>query len=94
MGQRADVACGAKLVEWEPGTVVVADPPRAGLGLDVAQAIARGPASRIVLVSCDPAAMARDIAAMVEAGRTVTSMKSIDMFPNTHHFEVVTALSK
>lgn len=84
----------AKLVEWEPGTVVVADPPRAGLGLDVAQAIARGPASRIVLVSCDPAAMARDIAAMVEAGRTVTSMKSIDMFPNTHHFEVVTALSK
>lgn len=82
----------AKLVEWEPGDVVVADPPRSGLGLDVARALAGGPARRIVLVSCDPAAMARDVAAMVSAGRKVTSMTSIDMFPNTHHFEVVTAL--
>lgn len=82
----------AKLIEWEPADIVVADPPRTGLGLDVAGAIAKGPARRIVLVSCDPAAMARDVAAMVEAGRKVVAMDSIDMFPNTHHFEVVTAL--
>ena len=83
----------AKLVEWEPAHVVVADPPRTGLGLDVAQALARSKARRIVLVSCDPASMARDVSAMVAAGRTVVSMDSIDMFPNTHHFEVITALS-
>lgn len=82
----------ARLVEWEPADVVVADPPRAGLGEEIAATIARGPAHKIVLVSCDPAAMARDIAAMVEKGRRVESMKSIDMFPQTHHFEVVTAL--
>lgn len=82
----------ARLVEWEPADVVVADPPRVGLGEEIAATIARGPAHKIVLVSCDPAAMARDIAAMVEKGRRVESMKSIDMFPQTHHFEVVTAL--
>ncbi|MFT0848499.1 TRAM domain-containing protein [Actinomycetaceae bacterium L2_0104] len=83
----------AKLVEWEPADVVVADPPRTGLGLEVAETLARGKARRIVLISCDPASMARDVSAMVQAGRKVVSMDSIDMFPNTHHFEVVTALS-
>ncbi len=83
----------AKLVEWEPANVVVADPPRTGLGIEIAGALARGKARRIVLISCDPASMARDVSAMVQAGRKVVSMDSIDMFPNTHHFEVVTALS-
>lgn len=83
----------AKLATWEPGDVIVADPPRTGLGQDLARTLAEGRARRVVLISCDPAAMARDVAAMVEAGRRVVSMNSIDMFPNTHHFEVVTALA-
>ncbi|MCF2706318.1 class I SAM-dependent RNA methyltransferase [Arcanobacterium haemolyticum] len=86
--QRVD----ARLVQWEPGNVVVADPPRSGLGIDVATALAHSPARRIVLVSCDPAAMARDVATMVESGRRVTSIESVDLFPMTHHFEVVTTL--
>jgi len=80
------------LVERFAGDVVVADPPRNGLGLGVAQALASTRARRIVLVSCDPASMARDLAAMVSAGRQVIGMESVDMFPNTHHFEVVTTL--
>ncbi len=83
----------AKLVQWEPGNVVVADPPRSGLGIEVARALATSVARRIVLVSCDPAAMSRDVAAMVAAGRRVESIESVDLFPNTHHFETVTALS-
>lgn len=83
----------AKLVEWEPAHVVVADPPRTGLGTNVAEALARSKARRIVLISCDPASMARDVSTMVSAGRKVVLMDSIDMFPNTHHFEVITALS-
>ena len=82
-----------RLVTKVTGDVVIADPPRAGLGRDVARAIAGTDARRIVLVSCDPASMARDVRAMVDAGRKVVSMESIDMFPNTHHFEVVTALA-
>lgn len=76
----------------ETPDVIVADPPRAGLGIPLAQTLAECGARTIVLVSCDPASMARDVAAMVEAGREVSSIRSVDMFPNTHHFETVTTL--
>lgn len=72
--------------------VVVADPPRKGLGVELAKGLARSVARRIVLVSCDPAAAARDVAAFVGAGRTVVSMEARDIFPHTHHFEVVTVV--
>lgn len=75
-----------------PADVVVADPPRSGLGVDVAKVLGSGEARRIVLISCDPAAMARDVATLVAEGRRVTSIESVDLFPNTYHFEVVTAL--
>lgn len=39
--------------------VIVADPPRNGLGVGLADQIGRSQARRIVLVSCDPAAAAR-----------------------------------
>lgn len=73
--------------------VIVADPPRKGLGIGLAQRIAHSVASRIVLVSCDPAAAARDVAALVRCGREVASMHAFDIFPQTHHFEVVTTLA-
>lgn len=73
--------------------VIVADPPRKGLGIELAQSIAGSQARQIVLVSCDPASAARDVAAMVRSGRTVTSMQAFDIFPHTHHMEIVTVLS-
>ncbi|QJC21698.1 class I SAM-dependent RNA methyltransferase [Arcanobacterium buesumense] len=72
--------------------VIVADPPRNGLGVGLADQIGRSQARRIVLVSCDPAAAARDVAAMVATGRRVLSMNGFDIFPHTHHLEVVTTL--
>ena len=45
----------------EPCDLVVADPPRAGLGkLAVKRLIALAP-RRIVMVACDPATLARDL---------------------------------
>lgn len=73
--------------------VLIADPPRTGLKIEGARAAAQSDARRIVLVSCDVAAMARDVAAMVAAGRRVLALDSLDMFPNTSHFEVVTTLA-
>lgn len=72
--------------------VVVADPSRDGLGVKGARALATSGASAIALLSCDPAAMARDVGEMVKAGRVVMSMDAIDLFPNTMHVEVVTIL--
>jgi tRNA/tmRNA/rRNA uracil-C5-methylase (TrmA/RlmC/RlmD family) len=73
--------------------VVVLDPPRRGAGREVALAVAdRGPA-RIVHVACDPAALARDIAAYLEGGYRLREIRALDAFPMTHHVECVALLA-
>ena len=74
--------------------VVVADPPRAGAGAEVCEAIAATGAPRVVLVSCDPAAGARDLRALTEAGYELESLQAWDLFPHTHHVEMVSVLSR
>ena len=74
--------------------VVVADPARAGLGAEgVAQVVATG-AARVALVSCDPAALARDVRLLIDAGYRALGVELVDMFPHTHHVEAVTTLAK
>ncbi len=74
--------------------VVVLDPPRRGAGRKVAAAVAnRGPA-RIVQVACDPAALARDIAAYLQSGYRLLEVRALDAFPMTHHVECVAALAR
>jgi 23S rRNA (uracil1939-C5)-methyltransferase len=75
-----------------PADVVVADPSRAGLGADGCRVIAATGAPLVVLVSCDAAAGARDVAALVRDGYGVASVTLVDLFPHTHHVEVVTVL--
>lgn len=74
--------------------LIVADPPRSGAGLKVCQAMAQTRADHIVLVSCDPAAAARDLHDLCELGYSITEMKAWDLFPYTHHFEVMTVLER
>ena len=74
--------------------VVVADPPRAGAGAEVCEAIAATGAPRVVLVSCDPAAGARDLRTLTEAGYRLESLQAWDLFPHTHHVEMVSALRR
>jgi tRNA/tmRNA/rRNA uracil-C5-methylase (TrmA/RlmC/RlmD family) len=79
----------AELAEmWRPD-VVVADPPRKGLGRGVVdQLVAVGPA-RLVYVACDPAALARDVALLAERGYRLERLRAFDAFPMTHHLEAV-----
>jgi 23S rRNA (uracil1939-C5)-methyltransferase len=84
----AEVAAPRLLAERRP-EVVVADPPRKGLGAELATILAKGPAARVVLLSCDPAALGRDAAAMVAAGRTLAAVQPVDQFPRTAHVETV-----
>lgn len=72
---------------------VVLDPPRSGAGRAVCQAIAdRGPGV-MVYVACDPAALARDTAALLGAGYHLGSLRAFDAFPQTHHIECVAVFS-
>lgn len=73
---------------------VLADPPRAGLGVAAAQQLAKSEAEKIVLVSCDPAAMARDAVQLAAGGYRMAGIRIFDIFPHTHHVETVVLLSR
>ncbi|MBO3748097.1 class I SAM-dependent RNA methyltransferase [Streptosporangiaceae bacterium NEAU-GS5] len=79
--------------EIERADLVVADPPRAGLGRAVVDRIAALRASRIVYVSCDPATLARDVKWLGDHGYTLTDLRAFDAFPMTHHVECVALLT-
>lgn len=74
--------------------VVVADPSRAGLGRDGARSVLACDPDRVVLVSCDAAALARDVALLVSAEFKLTSVTLVDLFPHTPHVECVTILDR
>lgn len=78
----------------KPVDVIVLDPPRKGAGKEVIQQLSESSASRIVLISCDPAAGARDIGDLVAGGFTLKDLQAWDLFPHTHHFETVAVLER
>jgi tRNA/tmRNA/rRNA uracil-C5-methylase (TrmA/RlmC/RlmD family) len=72
--------------------VVVLDPPRSGAGAAVSRLLAGTGARAVVYVACDPAALARDVAAFGEAGYRLVAVRGFDAFPMTAHVEVVALL--
>lgn len=74
--------------------VVVADPSRRGLGARAVEVLATTGADRFVLVSCDAAAAGRDVALLRRAGYRPLRSVVVDLFPHTHHLEIVTALGR
>ena len=49
---------------------------------------------RVVYVACDPAALARDIGLLGDAGYGLTQVRGFDLFPHTHHLEAVAVLER
>lgn len=72
---------------------LVADPPRAGLGLAAVKAICETRPSRIAMVFCDASAAARDLKAFLQAGYQLRLLRGIDLFPGTSHVEIVAILN-
>ncbi|HEX8518917.1 MAG TPA: TRAM domain-containing protein [Pseudonocardia sp.] len=69
--------------------VVVADPPRRGLGRALVAALCAREPGRVVHVACDPAALARDVALFAGHGYRLAALRAFDAFPMTHHLEAV-----
>ena len=74
--------------------LVIADPPRTGLGKGVADRLAALGAARIAMVSCDPATLARDLSVLVARGYAIDRITPFDLFPQTAHIETVAWLSR
>ena len=74
--------------------LVVADPPRGGLGENVVRSLARLDAPRITYVSCDPSTLARDLRTFAGLGYRIAEAHLIDLFPQTFHIESVFHLTR
>jgi 23S rRNA (uracil1939-C5)-methyltransferase len=72
---------------------VLLDPPRAGLGKAVVQRLIDLRPLAVTIVACDPATLARDLAALLGAGYRIEKMTLVDLFPQTYHLETVVRLS-
>ena len=74
--------------------VVVLDPPRAGAGRRVLDAVTSLRPERLVYVACDPAALGRDVALLASAGYELVEVDGYDLFPMTHHVEAVATFAR
>ena len=83
----------ARQHQRERPDLVVLDPPRAGLGTEGAEILARIAPERIVYVSCDPITLARDLAVVAQK-YAIEEVHLIDLFPQTFHMETVVKLRR
>lgn len=73
--------------------LIITDPPRAGMARPLVETILASGVPRIIMVSCAPASLARDLALLFSRYR-VTSVRAVDLFPHTPHVETVAALER
>ena len=103
-GKRNGVENGLKNIRWiqthvpkaarrlreagEKFTKIVLDPPRSGAkGLE--EDLTALGAEKIFYVSCNPATLARDLAALAQKGYAVKRVRPFDLFPHTFHVETL-----
>ena len=85
----------SEVSSWRPGRelsidVAIADPARSGLGRPGTAAMVAADPDVLVLVSCDPVALARDAELLGRHGYRHDGTEALDLFPHTHHVECVT----
>jgi 23S rRNA (uracil1939-C5)-methyltransferase len=74
---------------------VILDPPRQGCPPRVLETIARRlRPERLILVSCNPEALARELSLVLRADYRALSVQPLDMFPHTPHIETVAVLTR
>ena len=74
-------------------TLLIVDPPAEGLVEPVRRAVLDAPPAGVIYVSCNPATLARDLAAL-GAAYEIKSVTPLDMFPQTAEIEVVAHLRR
>lgn len=77
------------LAEVDSFDIAVVDPPRSGLGRTGVEVVAAARPRAVALVSCDPAALARDARDLVAVGYHLDWVAPVDLFPQTYHIETV-----
>ncbi len=73
--------------------LIIADPPREGLKQCVKN-LGQLEVENLILVSCDPSTLARDLSTLTDCGYKVQQIHVLDMFPQTYHVETVLWLKR
>ncbi|MFC4652533.1 23S rRNA (uracil(1939)-C(5))-methyltransferase RlmD [Lactococcus nasutitermitis] len=69
--------------------VIFVDPPRKGLDDSFIETATAMSARAIIYISCNPATFARDVVRIEERGYLLKKVQPVDLFPQTHHVELV-----
>ncbi len=72
--------------------MLVVNPPRRGIGVELCAWVERSGIPSLVYSSCNPESLARDLAAM--PAYAVREARVFDMFPHTSHLEVAVLLQR
>jgi 23S rRNA (uracil1939-C5)-methyltransferase len=80
-------------LEMKDLDAVVLDPPRAGAKAQC-ERLAKSKIKRVVMVSCNPATLARDLRILIDGGYRLDAITPIDQFLYSPHLEAVAALSR
>ena len=72
--------------------IIIVDPPRSGLKKELVLLLSKINFKRLIYVSCNPATFARDLKYFMEKGIDAKKIQPVDMFPQTHHIELVAEL--
>lgn len=73
---------------------VIIDPPRQGISKRGRKTIIAMNPRAIIYVSCNPVTFARDVKSFIHSNYRLKKLYLIDMFPCTHHTEVIGLLVK
>ncbi|OJH41831.1 class I SAM-dependent RNA methyltransferase [Cystobacter ferrugineus] len=85
--------CEGLIREGKRFDLALVDPPRTGAP-GLAKWLTALGVKRVVYVACDPGALARDAAALAQAGYAPRALQVVDMFPQTHHVESVMSFER
>ena len=86
----------ATMASLGPADAVVLNPPRAGAGVQVCAAIVALRPQAVAYLSCNPATLASDLAALTagDPELTIESIRPFDMLPHTTHVETLVIIRR
>lgn len=90
-----DASLASRLPESFKGTydTLLLDPPRRGVGRSL-ESFLHGQLLNVIYVSCSPVTFSQEARLLVARGFRLESVTPLDMFPQTHHLELVATFSR
>lgn len=83
-----------KVIKQNKVSHIVFDPPRKGVDIKALESVVKNKIEKIVYISCEPSTFARDLNYLIEHGYKLEKISAVDMFPNTHHIETISLITR